>query len=706
MKTIHIILNAHIDPIWLWPWQAGLDSVIATCRSACDRLDAHADIFFTRGEAWVYDQIEQVDPDLFTRIRKHVQTGRWNIIGGWWIQPDCNLPSGFAMRKQIELGKEFFMDRFGIFPKTAYNVDSFGHAATLPGLMREAGQSRYVMMRPGTNEMTLPARVFRWRGYADGPEVTTFRIAGAYCTGAKQNLLDHLKHSTTELPQGIDQTMCFIGVGDHGGGPTEQQIAFLHEHADGFDGWRLQFSTPDKFFDAIAAHHDALPMVTGELQLHAIGCYSVYRPIKTNVRRAEHLVARAQIAGAIDPSPRADTPAKLQQAWRQVCFHHFHDTYGGTCIPSAYVAVMDQLGQAASIADEILQHSLRRRISALPPDPMQRMVLFNASEKPYSGYVTAEPWLGWQRLDERARLLAEDGGVVPHQVFHAEALANGLGSLVFKVNLAPGEIRAVRIDTTAGPPPAPVSTAHADQNRIHTDTGIAVAEKLRFPAGTLELPRLESINDPTDTWSHDIDRYGETPAKTAEFADPILLATGPLMAAMVRNGSIGDSRLRAEWRVYADDPFIELRLRIHWAQRHEILKMALPLPTPVDSRIDGIMDGQVQRSNDSVERPLRDWTLIPCGGKSLGIVSPDVFAIDVSPQRVRMTLLRSALMAHHVPNPPEELRGVYSDQGVHEFRIWFILAADVTPAVLEQRAMCAHRPPLYADLTRGMPTVI
>ena len=108
MKTIHLIFNAHIDPIWLWPWQAGLDAVLATCRSACDRLDAHPDLTFTRGDAWSYEQIERVDPALFERIRKHVEAGRWSIVGGWWIQPDCNLPSDFALRKQIEIGRKYF----------------------------------------------------------------------------------------------------------------------------------------------------------------------------------------------------------------------------------------------------------------------------------------------------------------------------------------------------------------------------------------------------------------------------------------------------------------------------------------------------------------------------------------------------------------------------------------------------------------------
>jgi len=289
MITVHFIANAHLDPIWLWPWQAGLDAALTTCRSACDRLDAHPDLLFTRGEAWVYHQIERIDPPLFQRIRAFVSEGRWSIVNGWWIQPDCNLPSGFAMRKQIDLGRRYFRDRFGQFPRVAYNVDTFGHAATLPGLLREAGQDRYVMMRPQEHEMKLPARLFRWRGYDNGPEVVTFRIADAY-NSTHGMTAEHVQASLSDLPAGVQHTMCFIGVGDHGGRPTEEHLRWCRKNENSFDGCRLVFSSPDRFFDAISSHVDSLPLVTGELQMHAIGCYSVHRQVKTAVRQAEHLL--------------------------------------------------------------------------------------------------------------------------------------------------------------------------------------------------------------------------------------------------------------------------------------------------------------------------------------------------------------------------------------------------------------------------------
>jgi alpha-mannosidase len=312
MITVHLVLNAHIDPVWLWPWQSGLDEVLATCRSACDRLDNNPDIVFTRGEAWAYDVVERTDPELFARISAHVTAGRWEIVGGWWIQPDCNLPTALGLQRQIELGRDYFQSRFGQFPRVGFNVDSFGHAAALPGLMRRYGQDRYVMMRPQEHEKALPARLFRWRGQENGEEVTTFRIARAYAT--RDVTAEHILASLEGLPAGISHTMCFVGVGDHGGGPTERQIQWCRDHTEVFDGCRLEFSSPSRFFDAVSQDAADLPLVTGELQHHAVGCYSVSRAIKVAVRRAEETLAQAEIVAEADPAPDPGTEDRLAAA--------------------------------------------------------------------------------------------------------------------------------------------------------------------------------------------------------------------------------------------------------------------------------------------------------------------------------------------------------------------------------------------------------
>ena len=706
MKTIHLIFNAHLDPVWLWPWQAGLDEALATCRSACDRLDNHPDLIFSRGEAWVYDMVEKMDPALFKRIRKHVDAGRWEIVGGWWIQPDCNQPSAWGLDRQIEIGKNYFMDRFGAFPRVAYNVDSFGHNASLPGIMRSFGQDRYVMMRPQEHEMTLPARIFRWRGFEDGPEVTCFRIANGYCT--RDISIEHLQASISNLPDGCEHTMCFVGVGDHGGGPTEDQITWCREHENAIDGWQLKFSSTSRFFDAISEAKTELPCVTGELQMHAIGCYTVTRSVKAALRRAEHLLRQVESVNYLCSSMPESTADLLERGWRRTCFAQFHDTLGGTCLPSAYPAIIEQLGSASADAEEELHFHLRRALAALPDDSLQRVMALNASDASFDGWIQHEPWTEWTTWQPGWSLVDKNGDQIPFQILDSEALAGGQSRILFHAHLEPGEISAVaRIDKDNVTQPTGREVKNLGYGIGCEDTVSCTDQEIRFPGGmTIPLPRLDLIEDSSDTWSHSIDRYAENAIACAKWDAPVIANCGPLRGSMLQTGTIGRSLLRAEWQVYTDESYVELLLDIHWLEEHKLLKLVLPMSLPVQSRLDGIPGAWLKREMNGREVPIRDGMLLDCATAKVGIVCPQVYAADTNSERVRLTLLRSPLMAHHDPNPGTTLRPVYSDQGAHRFHFRFFLGSDVTTELLDNHALMMQRPPLLADLTRGMPTMV
>jgi len=693
--TIHMIGQAHLDPVWLWGWQAGLDEVLATCRTACDLLDDYPDFIFTRAEAWSYQQIERLDPALFARIRALVAGRRWEIVGGWWLQPDCNFPSGVGFERQIAVGKRYLLDRFGIFPEIGYNVDSFGHAATLPGMMAAAGQRAYVMMRPQEHELTLPARVFRWRGYPEGAEVTTFRIAGSYGSGPHALDEGHIRRTLEALPAGLTHTMCFYGVGDHGGGPTARLIEWITDHQEAFDGCRLEFSSPSRFFAAIAAQIPTLPLVTGELQHHAIGCYSVQRAIKTGVRSAEHRLRQAETL------PDA-APETLEPAWQQVSFAQFHDILGGTCIPSAYPPVYDMLATARHTAEETLQYRLRDQLRTLPNDPRQRLVLYNASDDGYNGYAEMEPWTQWRTWQSGWRLLDAGGQVVPYQLLPSESVAFGIARLLYRACLAPGALEVRYIDTGDHPTPVLPNLPASDEwlaNSTGVSVDVSAAGWMQFPDGTtVLLPRLALIGDLSDNWSHGIDRYPSGPVVSPVWNAPTLLHHGPLMSALLHTGTIGDSTLRAEWRVYADLPFIELRLDVHWREQRKLLKLVCPLTGAPVQREDGIPGGSLLREQDGKERPLQDWTRTA----TMGVVCPDVFALDGTPARLRFTLLRAAIMAHHEPNLGMSPTAVFTDQGVHHFRFRFYGAEHATPARLTADSLALHRPLITAEMTRGM----
>ena len=710
MIKVHLILNAHLDPIWLWNWRDGLDEVLNTSYYICNLLDRHPDIIYTRGEAWVYEQVKRIDPALFERIRAHIQAGRWSTVGGWYIQPDCNQPSGFAMERQIALGQRFFLENFGHSPTVGYNVDSFGHAATLPGYLHQAGQSSYVMMRPQEHEMTLPARLFRWRGYADGPEVATFRIASAYCT--PEGLTEKtILAAASELPEGVGHTMCFVGIGDHGGGPTEEMIAWCREHKNSFPGLELIFSSPDQFFAAIQPDLAKLPLVTGELQMHAVGCYSVHRPVKTLLRKAEHRLIQAETALLKFATPESEEFApELIAAWKQVCFHHFHDTLGGTCIPSAYEDVHAQLGQALTIGDEISAILLRRKLVALPGDTAQRLVFFNASDRAFNDNIEIEPWLEWSEWQPAWQLRDEKNQSIPYQVLDPEAQADKMARLFFPLSLAPREMKIVRIVDGKVEKKAEIGLNWSGTSlKCDLGCGIDLQEKTLtpFPSMICPLPQVALYDDPTDTWSHGVDRFAPKNRQIPTWKSALIVDKGPLMASLIQVGQLGSSRIQAEWRVFRDQLWVELLLRIQWVEERRILKLECELPSPVAEREDGILGGSLNRPADGRELPLRDWTRVRLPGSAgkpldFAIVSPDVYALSGDSRRLDLTLLRSPLMAWHDPNPGTHPRGVFSDRGEHTFRFRFVAAPTLSAATLDKMALGWQRPPLTADFTRGM----
>jgi alpha-mannosidase len=187
--TLHMIGNAHLDPVWLWQWPEGLQEAKATFRSALDRLDESADFVFTSSSAAIYKWVEENAPDLFAEIRERVAEGRWQIAGGWWIQPDCNLPGGESYVRQGLYGQRYFREKFGVTATVGYDVDSFGHHGMLPQIVAKMGMDSYVFMRPQEHEKELPGRLFWWEA-DDGSRVLTFRIAYAYTAGGTIDDLD------------------------------------------------------------------------------------------------------------------------------------------------------------------------------------------------------------------------------------------------------------------------------------------------------------------------------------------------------------------------------------------------------------------------------------------------------------------------------------------------------------------------------------
>lgn len=273
---VHLICNAHLDPVWKWPWEEGAREAVSTFRTATDLLEEFPEFVFNHNESLLYEWVEDYDPPLFARIQALVAAGRWNISGGWYLQPDVNLPGGETLVRCILEGRRYFAEKFNVRPPVAYNFDSFGHPSSLPQLLLQSGFELYIHCRPHERQLDLPTPLYRWRG-ADGSEVLVVRPPGVwYCTPnslftpseeIKVSAFDQARIGIAQARETGRDVIVPWGLGDHGGGATRADLlAFREILAEMRDSDVIvQHSTPEAYLERVRAYDD-IPVYEGELQ--------------------------------------------------------------------------------------------------------------------------------------------------------------------------------------------------------------------------------------------------------------------------------------------------------------------------------------------------------------------------------------------------------------------------------------------------------
>src|SRR5882724_3336837 len=250
--TLHLIGNAHIDPVWLWDWREGLNEGLSTCRTMVALLRDFPEATFIRGEAAIYEHIERHDPATFAAIQRLVKLGRWDVVGGTYIQPDTNMPAAEPLLRQFVRGKRYFREKFGLEITTAWSADSFGYTAGMPEILAAAGIDSIAFTRPTSKVFPLAKPAFWWRapsgarilGYR--PEVPTY-----YCI-EREDMPKRLNESLAEAKvSGLQNVACFYGLGNHGGGPTRQHLGQIREWAAAHPEVHVYHSGLHKLFAAL-----------------------------------------------------------------------------------------------------------------------------------------------------------------------------------------------------------------------------------------------------------------------------------------------------------------------------------------------------------------------------------------------------------------------------------------------------------------------
>lgn len=691
--VVHVVLNSHLDPIWLWKLEQGIDEVLATARTACDLLDDYPEIHLTRGESWFYEMVELHDPATFARLKAHIANGRLHVVGGWYVQPDCNLASPESYRKHGEIAGTYFREKFGVQARTGYNVDSFGHGAFLPDFYNEAGIVNYCHLRPMLHELKLPGEVYRWRS-PNGAELLAARIHECY-NSHPECIADQLKTIADTVNPAIGHVMFFCGLGDHGAGPTRNEIDYILAHRYDRDDVEIRFSHPDAFFEEVRHSGAELPVFTGELQHHAIGCYTANSEIKRSIRLAENKLIQAE---------KYLTPAVAESCWKKILFATFHDVFAGSSIASSCQRMYDMLGSVRQVAADTVSRKIRSKNVRLRPEPLQRLILDNTGPETYRGLFEFEPWVSWVCSWRRnpftiIRLFDEKGRRIPFQPLPHEAATLAMAHFAIPLELPPGKRKVIRFDyegdRNAKLPAAPDTDIRADGFRSLKRGGM---EYFDTPL------RVDVISDLSDTWSHGINAYPvDAEYRLMQKGRFRKRFSGPLVAESIgafhdRHGNTLQVALRREKGL----PGIRLRFRLRWNGARKLLKLVLKPAFPVTERIDGAPGGEISRPLDGTEFPFFNTIRLKGKKQSLAIISKDCFGADVQPDgTLRLTLLRTPFYANHDPYSVPELNFYpVTDQGEHEYEI--VILADPDAGEIRNEIVRQTEPVVFSETTFGV----
>jgi alpha-mannosidase len=424
-NILFMIGNAHIDPVWLWRWQEGFQEIKATFRSALDRMKEDEDFVFIASSAAFYAWVEQTDPAMFAEIQESVADGRWGLVGGWWVEPDCNLPAGESFVRQGLYGQRYFQSRFGRIARVGYCPDSFGHNAVLPQVLKRSGLDFYVFMRPSPHENADLPHLFWWEA-DDGSRVLTYRIPYAYGTSGSQ-LEAHIRRSAELLAADSHASMCFYGVGNHGGGPTQENLALIYALGEDASLPMLNMALLEPLFVILSEQRIRLPVVHDELQHHASGCYAAHSGVKRWNRQAEQALLAAEkwstLATWINKLPYP--AAGFERAWKDVLFNQFHDILAGTSIEAAYDdarLLYDEARAIAARATNAAVQSLAWQVRIQPEAETIPVIIFNPHA--WTSHVPVEVTLGGfddvPCVDASCVVVDETGTAVPVQPVRPE----------------------------------------------------------------------------------------------------------------------------------------------------------------------------------------------------------------------------------------------------------------------------------------------
>lgn len=676
MKKIHLVCGAHIDPIWQWDRTEGVATALSTFRSAAN-LAEEFDYIFCHNEAFLYKYIEEYAPELFEKIQSLAAKGRWHIMGGWYIQPDCNITSGESLIRQIQTGHEYFKEKFGTKPLTAVNFDSFGHSAGIPQVLKKCGQDSYILCRPGNDEYAGEALI--WES-PDGSYVKVWVAKGGYGTAVLGDALSEIEKKISNIKS---ETACVLwGVGNHGGGPSKKDLIDI-DNLINSGKYDISHSTPECFFADIspeASHKKAFRTVMP-------GCYTSISDIKRYHALLENeLYLIEKLCSVVSMKGLMDYPEKeLAEVTEDLMISQFHDVLPGSCTESGKENACRIMSHGLTVLENLKAKAFFSLTSLDKPSEDGEFPIFAYNPHPYQWEtdVECEFMLAAQnRSDEyvsEIHMYDSDGNSVPYQLIKEESHLNmdWRKKIVFRAKLAPLTVTRFsvfiefvpikkKMDCTLSGD-ITVCTNKNSRVVINKETGLLssyTVDGVEYLDGYAFQPYLFDDNeDPWGMSEKQLVQMGENEVPMSlsdgkgvfEGIEKIhIIEDGPIRLTAEAFFSYKDNNVRIEYNIPKNENYVDIKVDTSIVSPNKMLKLVSDTSLKCDTYFGQGVYCTEPLYTDGRECVSQHFSMISSSGvRPLAFISRSTHGSSFKNGRHSLSLLRTAAYcAHPIDNRP------------------------------------------------------
>ena len=715
-KKIFLICNSHIDPVWQWEWEEGAAEALSTFRIAADFCEEYEDYIFCHNEVLLYDWIEQYDPQLFARIQDLVRRGKWHIMGGWQLQPDCNMPSGESFVRQILSGRKYFLEKFGKAPSVAINFDSFGHSRGLVQIMAKSGYEGYIHMRPMPEFLTLPQREYKWVGY-DGSEIIGIRPFGWYCT--PKGKAAACVRDTVNNCNDNDISMRLWGIGNHGGGPSKQDLEDLKALKAELknEDVELIHSTPEQYLAELKKVR-TFPEFKESLVPWSPGCYTSQVRVKQKHRLAENtyflteiMCSHASAAGLIE------YPFKeLSDAMYDIMTVQFHDILPGSSIQPAEEMGIRLLDHALEILSRLKAKAFFALAGGQKKAQPDKIPVFVYNPYPYeiTDDIVCEFNLWDQHLDldfMNAIVYDQNGNICPSQCEkeYSTIPMEWRKRVVFKATLAPMTLNRFDCGFEVIPQkPAPeVMTDDTYFTLVRGDAELKIDRSTGLVDSYIKNGKnyvdskafgLEVFDDNFDPWGMMVtsfkDKIGEFKLLDTQSAKEFLCLENELPSVhIIEDGAVrtvveavfGYNNSYAVLKYcFNQNGELKLDIRVNWSEKQKLLRLNVPTSLKNSVCIGEQPYGREALKTDCEENVSQKYIAVSNTLDCLLAINSGTYGscFDDKSGTLKFTLLRSpSYCAHPVGERrvmPTDRYMPYIEQGERDFSFMFCVGSSDT----------------------------